>query len=235
MAVTAKDVAEACGVSRITVNRALSGNENVKPETREKILKKAQEMGYVPNLIARSLVNGKSKMIGIVISDIKNLYFSEIVDAITRQARARGYMVCTCTHDSDCQEEKRLIEMMKGYCVDGMILNCVNRGDEFKDWLDKLNMKYVILGYQLLPESYTVGVNENKSVKDVVRFLKAHGYNKQVFVVPPLYGEDGRINIPHYQRASGFQEEAKKQGCDYHILYGNDTNEQARRPWPCPD
>ena len=227
MAVTAKDVAEACGVSRITVNRALSGNENVKPETREKILKKAQEMGYVPNLIARSLVNGKSKMIGIVISDIKNLYFSEIVDAITRQARARGYMVCTCTHDSDCQEEKRLIEMMKGYCVDGMILNCVNRGDEFKDWLDKLNMKYVILGYQLLPESYTVGVNENKSVKDVVRFLKAHGYNKQVFVVPPLYGEDGRINIPHYQRASGFQEEEKKQGCDYHILYGNDTNEQA--------
>ena len=45
MAVTAKDVAEACGVSRITVNRALSGNENVKPETREKILKKAQGMG----------------------------------------------------------------------------------------------------------------------------------------------------------------------------------------------
>lgn len=227
MAVTAKDVAEACGVSRITVNRALSGNENVKPETREKILKKAQEMGYVPNLIARSLVNGKSKMIGIVISDIKNLYFSEIVDAITRQARARGYMVCTCTHDSDCKEERRLIEMMKGYCVDGMILNCVNRGDEFKDWLDKLDMKYVILGYQLLPGSYTVGVNENKSVKDVVRFLKAHGYHKQVFVVPPLYGEDGQINIPHYQRASGFLEEAKKQGCDYHILYGKDTNEQA--------
>ena len=227
MAVTAKDVAEACGVSRITVNRALSGNENVKPETREKILKKAQEMGYVPNLIARSLVNGKSKMIGIVISDIKNLYFSEIVDAITRQARARGYMVCTCTHDSDCQEERRLIEMMKGYCVDGMILNCVNRGDEFKDWLDKLDMKYVILGYQLLPGSYTVGVNENKSVKDVVRFLKAHGYHKQVFVVPPLYGEDGQINIPHYQRASGFLEEAQKQGCDYHILYGKDTNEQA--------
>ena len=227
MAVTAKDVAEACGVSRITVNRALSGNENVKPETREKILKKAQEMGYVPNLIARSLVNGKSKMIGIVISDIKNLYFSEIVDAITRQARARGYMVCTCTHDSDCKEERRLIEMMKGYCVDGMILNCVNRGDEFKDWLDKLDMKYVILGYQLLPGSYTVGVNENKSVKDVVRFLKAHGYHKQVFVVPPLYGEDGQINIPHYQRASGFLEEAKKQGCEYHILYGKDTNEQA--------
>ena len=66
-------------------------------------------------------------------------------------------MVCTCTHDSDCQEERRLIEMMKGYCVDGMILNCVNRGDEFKDWLDKLDMKYVILGYQLLPGSHTVG------------------------------------------------------------------------------
>ena len=227
MAVTAKDVAEACGVSRITVNRALSGNENVKPETRKKILEKAQEMGYVPNLIARSLVNGKSKMLGIIVSDIKNLYFSEIVDAITHQARARGYMVCTCTHDNDKQRERQLIEMMKGYCVDGLILNCVNRGEEFKGWLDKLGMKYVILGYQLLPGSYTVGVNENKSAKKVVRFLKEHGYHNQVFVVPPLHGENGEINIPHYQRASGFEEEAKRQGCRYHILYGNDTNEQA--------
>lgn len=227
MAVTAKDVAEACGVSRITVNRALSGNENVKPETREKIQAKAQEMGYVPNLIARSLVNGKSHMIGIIVSDVKNLYFSEIVDAITHQARERGYTVCTCTHDNDLQGEKRLIEMMKGYCVDGLILNCVNQGEEFKRWLDNLGMKYVILGYQLLPGSYTVGINENKSAKDVVRFLKAHGYNKQVFIAPPLYREDGVINIPHYQRASGFKEEAKHQGCDYHIFYGKDTNEQA--------
>ena len=227
MAVTAKDVAEACGVSRITVNRALSGNKNVKSETREKILAKAQEMGYVPNLIARSLVNGKSKMIGIIVSDVKNLYFSEIIDEITRRARQRGYMVCTCTHDSDRQEERHLIEMMKGYCVDGLILNCVNNGNEFRQWLDNLGMKYVILGYQLLAGSYTVGVNEKKSAKDVVRFLKAHGYKKQVFVVPPLYGEDGEINIPHHQRAIGFEEEAKKQGCEYHILYGNDTNEQA--------
>lgn len=227
MAVTAKDVAEACGVSRVTVNRALSGNESVKQETREKILAKAQEMGYVPNLIARSLVNGKSHMIGIVISDVKNLYFSEIVDAITHQARVRGYMVCTCTHDNDFQEEKHLIETMKGYCVDGLILNCVNRGEEFKRWLDNLGMKYVILGYQLLPGSYTVGINENKSAKDVVRFLKAHGYNKQIFIVPPLYREDGMINIPHYQRASGFKEEAERVGCDYHVFYGNDTNAQA--------
>lgn len=227
MAVTAKDVAEACGVSRVTVNRALSGNESVKQETREKILAKAQEMGYVPNLLARSLVNGKSHMIGIVISDVKNLYFSEIVDAITHQARVRGYMVCTCTHDSDFQEEKHLIETMKGYCVDGLILNCVNRGEEFKRWLDNLGMKYVILGYQLLPGSYTVGINENKSAKDVVRFLKAHGYNKQIFIVPPLYREDGMINIPHYQRASGFKEEAERVGCDYHVFYGNDTNAQA--------
>lgn len=227
MAVTAKDVAEACGVSRVTVNRALSGNESVKQETREKILAKAQEMGYVPNLLARSLVNGKSHMIGIVISDVKNLYFSEIVDAITHQARVRGYMVCTCTHDNDFQEEKHLIETMKGYCVDGLILNCVNRGEEFKRWLDNLGMKYVILGYQLLPGSYTVGINENKSAKDVVRFLKAHGYNKQIFIVPPLYREDGMINIPHYQRASGFKEEAERVGCDYHVFYGNDTNAQA--------
>lgn len=227
MAVTAKDVAEACGVSRITVNRALSGNENVKPQTREMILAKAKEMGYVPNLIARSLVNGKSHMIGIIVSDVKNLYFSEIVDAITHRARMRGYMVCTCTHENDKKVEKKLIEMMKGYCVDGLILNCVNRGEEFREWLDNLGILHVILGYQLLPESYTVGVNEKKSAKDAVRFLKAHGYKNLVFVVPPLYSEEGEINIPHYQRSSGFEEEAKALGCEHHVFWGKDTNEQA--------
>ena len=114
-------------------------------------------------------------------------------------------MVCTCTHDSDCKEERRLIEMMKGYCVDGMILNCVNRGDEFKDWLDKLDMKYVILGYQLLPGSYTVGVNENKSVKDVVRFFKGAWISQAgILSFRLLYGEDGQINIPHYQKSLCF-------------------------------
>ena len=58
MAVTTKDIAAACGISRTTVTRALSGNGSVKPETKERILAKAEEMGYAPDLIARSLVNG---------------------------------------------------------------------------------------------------------------------------------------------------------------------------------
>ena len=70
--------------------------------------------------------------------------------------------------------------------------------------------------YEIKQKLLEVGVNENKSVKDVVRFLKAHGYHKQVFVVPPLYGEDGQIKY----EVEGFDSTGK-----YELKYNYNTNQ----------
>ena len=89
MALTASDLAKACGVSRSTVNRALLGEGRINKDTKEMILKKAKELGYKPNLLARSLAMGKSMTIGVIVADINNQYFAGIIDAIGKRVNRK--------------------------------------------------------------------------------------------------------------------------------------------------
>ncbi|MEM9335572.1 MAG: LacI family DNA-binding transcriptional regulator, partial [Pseudomonadota bacterium] len=75
---TIKDIAKAAGVDPSTVTRALKGSERVKPATREKIAGLAADMGYVPNMAARTLVKSRSDLIGVVIPDMTNPFFRDL-------------------------------------------------------------------------------------------------------------------------------------------------------------
>ena len=84
--VTLKDIARACGVSRSTVSKAMNGYGDVSPETAEQIRKKAEEMGYLPNLAARSLKTNRTYSLGILFSDqlgsgLKHEYFTGILNS----------------------------------------------------------------------------------------------------------------------------------------------------------
>ena len=74
-----RDVAKYAGVSPSTVSRALSGVAFVEPETKEKVMKAVSDLNYKPNLAARSLKKGGSKLIGLIIPDIMNPYYPEVV------------------------------------------------------------------------------------------------------------------------------------------------------------
>lgn len=75
MAITTKDLAQLCGVSRTTIHRALNGTGRIKPETKEMILQVAKEHGYRPDLLATGLAKGQTYNIGVVVLDVKNRYF----------------------------------------------------------------------------------------------------------------------------------------------------------------
>lgn len=72
-------IAEICGVSQGTVDRALNGRKGIRPETREKILNVAKEYDYRPNIHARSIAGGKSQLIGVVVFNLNNQYFSDFL------------------------------------------------------------------------------------------------------------------------------------------------------------
>lgn len=76
MAITTKDLAQLCGVSRTTIHRALNGTGRIKPETKEMILQVAKEHGYRPDLLATGLAKGQTYNIGVVVLDVKNRYFA---------------------------------------------------------------------------------------------------------------------------------------------------------------
>ncbi|MFB5191315.1 LacI family DNA-binding transcriptional regulator [Alicyclobacillus fastidiosus] len=90
--VTASDIAKVLGLNQSTVSRAL-GNGSVSPEKRELIIKTARELGYRPNGIARGLITGKSRMIGLITSDIKNPFYPEVIERFTNALRERGFYV----------------------------------------------------------------------------------------------------------------------------------------------
>ena len=93
MAVTMNDVARAAGVSLKTVSNVLNNYEFIRPATRQKVLEAIAELGYEANLTARSLRSGKSRMLGLVVSDLSVPYYAELASRLMTAAAARGYRV----------------------------------------------------------------------------------------------------------------------------------------------
>ena len=91
-----RDVAKYAGVSPSTVSRALSGVAFVEPETKEKVMKAVSDLNYKPNLAARSLKKGGSRLIGLIIPDIMNPYYPEVVKYMEACATKAGYSLILC-------------------------------------------------------------------------------------------------------------------------------------------
>src|SRR5213080_1600932 len=91
--VTASDVAKYLGMSQSTVSRVFTPGASVSEETKKKVLGAAKELGYRPNALARSLITNKSNMIGIVMGDIKNPFYPDVLSKFSRELSNRGYHV----------------------------------------------------------------------------------------------------------------------------------------------
>ena len=119
---TLKDVAKACGVSAYTVSRAINDKKDISKETKEKILEKAKELGYVQNLNAKSLRTGNSNNIAIVYDDFENPYYNTLIKKITTILNEKGYFV-TLFYDFDSIStlNSKLMRRILSSNVDGII------------------------------------------------------------------------------------------------------------------
>ena len=116
--VTLKDVAKAAGVSYATVSRALSGSPQIGSDTRERIIKLCDEMGYTTNYVARSMVMKKTDLIGLVVPSIDNQFMSELAYYAEMSARSHGYNIMLCNSGPDLKQEKTVVKLLLGRQVD---------------------------------------------------------------------------------------------------------------------
>lgn len=203
MGVTINDIARICQVSRTTVIRALNNKGRISEETRQRILDTAENLGYRPDLLARGLVKGKSSYIGVVVYDVKNQYFSQMLNEIELQAQKRGYFVNISLHEKNQKREKELICRLVDYHVDGLILSPVNRGEDFAEFLRGLKTPVVIIGNKVADDIPYVGIDEEKAAYEAVEKILEKGYEQICFVCPPLAEwETGNI-YTHEMRLSG--------------------------------
>lgn len=147
MAVTIKDIAKMAGVSATTVSNVINGrNAKAKEETKKRIMDLVEEYKYTPNAIARGLVNGHSKMIGIILPDITNPYFSQLVEGIEDTASKSGYSILVCNTHDNAEKERKYIDIMRQYCVEGMIFaaSSIRENSHFED-LIKINYPMITI------------------------------------------------------------------------------------------
>lgn len=203
MAITVNQIAEECGVSRTTVLRALNGRGSVAKETKEKILQVARDNNYRPNLLARSLNHGRTMSIGVVTINIENMYFVQSLNTINKEADKRGYFTNIVVCDESLEWEKKLIRGLAERQMEGIIINPLNQGKEFEEFLLSLRIPTVCIGNQVSEKITTVQVNEMAAAMDAVEFIAAKGYEKIVFVCPPLEVQKRQNVFVHEQRTKG--------------------------------
>lgn len=121
MALRIKDVAEAAGVSVTTVSRVLSNNGPVRDSVRRRVLEVIERLDYRPNAAARRLRSGDTATIGLIVSDVRNPFFTEVSRAVEDAAYAQGMRVILCNTDENPEKEAMYLRLMAGERVTGVI------------------------------------------------------------------------------------------------------------------
>jgi LacI family transcriptional regulator len=126
---TIKDIAKLAGVSHTTVYRALNDKPRISQPTKERIISIAQKCNYQPNVLAQSLVLGRTKSLGLVITTIVNPFYPELAKGIEDAARSLGYNIILCCTNFDLSLEKQYIDMLRSRGVDGIIFTSAHTHD----------------------------------------------------------------------------------------------------------
>ena len=120
--VTIDDVARAADVSRSTASRALSGYGRIRGTTREKVLAVAEELGYRPNDLAWATREGRSRTLGLIVTDIANPFFAQATKSVANTAAKLGYEVLVADTNEDAEVERRAARVFGEKRVDGIIV-----------------------------------------------------------------------------------------------------------------
>lgn len=205
--VTIKDIAKAVGVSYSTVSRALNHQRGTNPETRDRILKAAAEMGYEPNAIARSLVTNRSNTLAFVLPDLSNPFFTSILQAAEHEADERGYQLLICETRWETKKEKQEIKLLSEKRVDGILLYPTSA--PLDESYAHTRTPMVVFGYaqtNLRQCCSFVEVNNEEGCRKAVEHMLERGYQRLAYLGGPNHSTSS------HTRHHGFLQTLKEHG-----------------------
>lgn len=187
--VTLKNIAEALGVSAMTVSRALNNRSNVDEGTRKRVLEKAESMGYTPNLVAKSLVSRKTYTIGVVIPEITHAFFPEVVRGIEEVTYKSDYQLFLTNADEQFDREKKAIQTLRSKRVDGILISSSLTVEDYSFYKNIIQSGPEIVFFDRCIENIgasCVSVNDRSSSKQITEHLiKEHGHTKIAYLSGP--------------------------------------------------
>jgi len=186
MVVRLKDIAAELGVSVVTVSRALRDRPDIAEETKAKILDRVKRLNYRPNLTARSLVTGRSSLIGLVVPDLIHPFFAEIAKGLSAKLREKDYFLIVSSSESDPQLEQDEIEHMLAHHLDCFVVaSCQKEADSLKKF-GEAGVPLVLIdrSFPRFP-SHFVGVDDHKVGELATEHLIAQGCKRIAHIRGP--------------------------------------------------
>ncbi|MDY0343246.1 MAG: LacI family DNA-binding transcriptional regulator [Lentimicrobium sp.] len=215
--ITLSDIASSLGVSKTLVSMVINNKADqygISKETQKRVRKKVTELNFQPNVLARGFRTGKTNTIGLIVSDISNIFYARIARKIEDYAWKHGYSVVICSTDEDIEKEKDQIRMLRGRKVDGMIISSSMEDASFFNQLHEVGVPHVLID-RTFPDmnSANVSVDNYGGGRLAALHLLSQGYTRAaILAIAPehistindrLLGfksafEEAGISIPDY-------------------------------------
>jgi DNA-binding LacI/PurR family transcriptional regulator len=188
-----REVAKRAGVSTATVSRTINGSEDVSPRTAAKVHKAIQELDFYPNTHARTLVSGRSRMLGLIISDITNPFFPDLVKSFEDRAVQGGLEVIIGNTDYDPKRMAGCIRRMVERKVDGVAIMTSEADAELVAELTRRNIPTVFLDTgKTGPRSANIVIDYAQGIREALQHLFSLNHRRIGFITGPLNLESAR-------------------------------------------
>jgi len=208
MAASIKDVAKEARVSIATVSRVLNNIDVVNEDTKQRVKDAIEKLGYRPNIVARSLKTQKTRTVGIIIPDISNQFYPEIVRGAEDVANIYDYNVMLCNTDLDKEKEIEYLKILKEKMSDGVIYMSSTMSEDVYKVLEDLNLSAVLIeNSDPSGKIPSVSIDNEKAAFDGVSYLIKKGNKKVAYI-----GTDKDNNNLSALRYKGYTKALKKNG-----------------------
>lgn len=204
MAVTISEIAKMAKVSQSTVSRVLNSSGYVKEETRERVQKVIKELNYTPSAIARSLSKNETNTIGVIVPDITNSYFSEVIKGISQVADKNNLNIIFYNTENLLEKEIKSLNLLKAQRIKGVIMTPGFGADDFdntyKEVINALGCPLIFACADVKDiEANGIFVDNEKGAYEAVNLLIRNGHRKIGILLGTLSSE------PMSQRLSGYK------------------------------
>lgn len=210
MALTIKDIAKAANVSKAAVSYVINGKPGVSEETRQKILEIIRQANFRPNATARGLAGQRTEMLGLIIPDITDMFYANIVRGVENKANEFGYTLNLCTTHAEPSRERDVLDIFLSGRVDGVILMTYSLGRDYLEKLKKSAVPFVLIDSPVCDESVcSIAVDNEDAGYRATQYLLELGHKRIAFI------HGSRDSTDSEQRFNGYCRALREYGLTY--------------------
>jgi len=210
-----KDIARKANVSVSTVSRVINKSKYVSPELAERVNSVIKETGYMPDQIARSMVTKRTKLIGIIIPDISQRFYSILLSGIEEVTSEYDYNILICNINDNLEKEYKYLNILKTMRADGIIIMHEKFSEKVEDYLRSIDIPIVLSSVKSRNlKAISVNIDDFRASYDAVEYLIRLGHRKIAMI-----GGDLQDITTGKNRFAGYRQALKDYGIEYSESY----------------